>query len=155
VSDTAIRIAGPSDAPTLARLRRAWVQERDGEITDEDFEARFAQWYERGSGSRVTWLAQVRGEPVGLMSLTVFERMPRPGRDAGRWGYLGNAFVLAAYRNTGTLAKTFIPNGPRLSPSRTHLLIRHRASRVPLPPAAPPARGHIYRTTIYDRSVFD
>jgi GNAT superfamily N-acetyltransferase len=36
-----------------------------------------------------------------MMNLAVFERMPRPGRPPSRWGYLGNAFVLAAYRNRG------------------------------------------------------
>ncbi len=35
------------------------------------------------------------------MNLAVFERMPRPGRATGRWGYLGNAFVLAPYRDQG------------------------------------------------------
>jgi GNAT superfamily N-acetyltransferase len=101
VADTAIRIAARSDALALARLRRAFIEERDGEVPDGDFEARFTRWYESESG-RVTWLAEADGEPVGMMSLAVFERMPRPGRDAGRWGYLGNALVLAAYRNQGT-----------------------------------------------------
>jgi GNAT superfamily N-acetyltransferase len=36
-----------------------------------------------------------------MMNLAIFERMPRPGRDAGTWGYLANAFVLAPYRNQG------------------------------------------------------
>jgi GNAT superfamily N-acetyltransferase len=36
-----------------------------------------------------------------MMNLAIFERMPRPGRAPGRWGYLGNAFVLAAYRDQG------------------------------------------------------
>ena len=36
-----------------------------------------------------------------MMNLAVFERMPRPGRDAGTWGYLANAFVLEPYRNQG------------------------------------------------------
>jgi len=102
VADTVIRIAGPSDTLALARLRRAFIEERDGEVTDEDFEARFTRWYESESGHRVTWLAEAHGEPVAMMSLAVFERMPRPGRDAGRWGYLGNALVLAAHRNQGT-----------------------------------------------------
>ena len=31
--------------------------------------------------------------------------MPRPGRDAGTWGYLANAFVLAPYRNQGIGAR--------------------------------------------------
>ena len=88
--------------PALARLRRVFVEERDGEVTDEEFEARFARWFESESGRRVTWVAEARGEPVGMMSLAVFERMPRPGGDSGRWGYLGNALVLAAHRNQGT-----------------------------------------------------
>jgi GNAT superfamily N-acetyltransferase len=36
-----------------------------------------------------------------MVNLTVFERMPQPGRDPGSWGYLGNAFVLAAHRDRG------------------------------------------------------
>src|SRR5260370_5048805 len=47
------------------------------------------------------WLAQVGDRAVGMMNLAVFERMPRPGQAPSRWGYLGNAFVLSAYRNRG------------------------------------------------------
>ena len=36
-----------------------------------------------------------------MMNLAVFDRMPRPGREAGSWGYLSNAFVLCAYRSQG------------------------------------------------------
>jgi len=36
-----------------------------------------------------------------MMNLAIFERMPRPGRAPSRWGYLSNAFVLAAHRNQG------------------------------------------------------
>jgi GNAT superfamily N-acetyltransferase len=35
------------------------------------------------------------------MNLAIFERMPGPGFAPSRWGYLGNAFVLADYRNHG------------------------------------------------------
>jgi GNAT superfamily N-acetyltransferase len=35
------------------------------------------------------------------MNLAIFERMPRPGRETGTWGYLANAFVLGPYRNQG------------------------------------------------------
>jgi GNAT superfamily N-acetyltransferase len=101
VTEPVIRIAGPADTPALAALRRAWTAEQSGPADDEGFEARFRDWYERESARRVTWLAEVSGEPVGMMNLAVFERMPRSGRDAGAWGYLGNAFVLAAYRNQG------------------------------------------------------
>jgi GNAT superfamily N-acetyltransferase len=96
-----IRIAGAADAPALAALRRAWTAEQHGPVGDPEFEARFLDWYERESGHRVSWLAEVRGEMVGMVNLAVFERMPQPWREAGSWGYLANAFVLAAYRDQG------------------------------------------------------
>jgi GNAT superfamily N-acetyltransferase len=96
-----IRIAGAADAAALARLRRVWSVERNGEVADEEYEARFLDWYARHDGHRISWLAEVRGDAVGMMNLAVFERMPLPGRDAGTWGYLANAFVLAPYRDRG------------------------------------------------------
>jgi GNAT superfamily N-acetyltransferase len=36
-----------------------------------------------------------------MINLAIFERMPQPGRPPSHWGYLGNAFVLAGYRNQG------------------------------------------------------
>ena len=96
-----IRIAGAADSAALAALRRAWTAEQYGPVDDEGFEARFLDWYERESARRVAWLAEAAGEAVGMMNLAVFERMPQPGREAGSWGYLANAFVLAAYRNQG------------------------------------------------------
>jgi GNAT superfamily N-acetyltransferase len=96
-----IRVARAADAQVLAALRRAWTAEQHGPVDDEGFEARFLGWYERESAHRVSWLAEVCGEPVGMMNLAVFERMPQPGRDPGRWGYLANAFVLTAHRNQG------------------------------------------------------
>lgn len=101
VTEPVIRIAGLADTPALAALRGAWTADQSGPADDQGFEARFRDWYERESARRVTWLAEVSGEPVGMMNLAVFERMPRPGRDPGAWGYLGNAFVLAAYRDQG------------------------------------------------------
>jgi GNAT superfamily N-acetyltransferase len=101
VDSPLIRISGPADATALAALRRAWTAEQHGPVDDEGFEARFLDWYARESGRRVSWLAEVRGEMVGMMNLAVFDRMPQPGREAGSWGYLANAFVLAACRNQG------------------------------------------------------
>ena len=101
MSAPVIRIADAADAAALAALRRAWTAEQHGDVDDEGFESRFLDWYERESARRVSWLAEVRGETVGMMNLAVFSRMPQPGRDAGSWGYLGNAFVLAAYRGQG------------------------------------------------------
>jgi len=96
-----IRIARPADAPALAALRRAWTAEHHGDVDDDGFEARFLDWYEREAGRRLSWLAEVSGAPVGMMNLAVFDRMPQPGREAGTWGYLANAFILAAHRGQG------------------------------------------------------
>jgi GNAT superfamily N-acetyltransferase len=102
VSSPVIRIAGAADAPAIAALRRAWTTEQHGHVDDEGFEARFLDWYARESDRRVCWLAEVSGGCVGMMNLAVFDRMPQPGRPASSWGYLANAFVLAAYRSRGT-----------------------------------------------------
>jgi GNAT superfamily N-acetyltransferase len=94
-------MAGAADVRALAALRRAWTAEKGDDAADDGFEARFADWYEREAARRITWLAEVRGDVVGMLNLAIFERMPVPGRDAGTWGYLANAFVLSAYRNKG------------------------------------------------------
>jgi GNAT superfamily N-acetyltransferase len=97
-----IRIADSADGPAIAALRRTWTAEDGGDVADVGFEARFLDWYERESARRICWLGELSGEPVGMMNLAIFERMPRPGHhDAGTWGYLANAFVLAPYRNRG------------------------------------------------------
>lgn len=94
-------MAGATDAAALAALRRTWTEENAGNVADERFEARFIEWYERESARRLTWLAEIESQPVGMMNLSVFERMPRPGTEVGRWGYVGNAFVLAEHRDQG------------------------------------------------------
>jgi GNAT superfamily N-acetyltransferase len=100
-TEAVIRRADDRDLAAIARLRRESSVEQDGGGADPSFEERFSAWYERESSRRIMWLAEVDGRPVGAMNLSVFERMPRPGRAPSRWGYLGNAFVLAAYRNQG------------------------------------------------------
>jgi GNAT superfamily N-acetyltransferase len=96
-----IRRAWTADVPALAELRRVSAYERCPEREDEDYEERFASWCERESSRRLTWLAEDDGVAVGMMNVVVFERMPRPGPDPGRWGYLANAYVRPAYRNQG------------------------------------------------------
>jgi GNAT superfamily N-acetyltransferase len=99
-----IRLAADTSADvlTLSELRRKSALEiRPGSDDDAGFQERFAAWHERESDRRLTWLAEASGQAVGLMNLAVFERMPRPGSDPGRWGYLANAYVLPGYRNRG------------------------------------------------------
>ena len=92
-----VRLAGPDDVPALARLRAAWT----ADVADDAFEAEFAQWWADEAGRRTIWLAEVDGAPVGMLTVAEFRRMPRPGRPAGCWGYVGNVFVLEEHRNRG------------------------------------------------------
>ena len=39
-----------------------------------------------------------------MVNLTLFDRMPVPGRESGVWGYLGNMFVLEHHRRKGVAA---------------------------------------------------
>lgn len=96
-----IRLATAADGRALAALRRSWTAEDHGDTEDDGFEARLLDWWERESARRLGWLAEVAGQPAGMMNLAIFERMPRPGRDVGTWGYLANAFVLGPQRNQG------------------------------------------------------
>ena len=133
-----IRIAGAADGPALAALRRAWTAEwnpGDDGADDPGFEARFLDWYEREAARRVTWLAEVSGEPAGMVNLTLFERMPQPGRDPGSWGDLGDAYVLPAHRDQGI--------GSRLLRALLDYTHGHRYVRVVLNPSQ--RSGPFYR----------
>ena len=99
--DAVIRRAESADLAAIVQLRREWTREEAGEIEDPDFEENLAAWFGREWSRRIMWLAEEGGRPVGMMNLAIYERMPRPGRALSRWGYLGNVFVLAAYRNRG------------------------------------------------------
>ncbi|MET9628503.1 GNAT family N-acetyltransferase [Lentzea sp. NPDC006480] len=97
-----IRQTDERDTAALAALRRAWSEEQAGHPLDDDlFEEDFAQWYAVEAPRRATFVAELDGKAIGMMNLALFERMPKPGRPASRWAYLGNAFVLAAHRNRG------------------------------------------------------
>jgi GNAT superfamily N-acetyltransferase len=101
MTQTVIRQATDADLAAIARLRREWTQEQEGECGDSAFEDRLVAWFARESSGRIIWLAEADGRPVGMMNLVIFERMPRPGRAPSCWGYLGNAFVVAPFRNRG------------------------------------------------------
>ena len=100
--DVEVRLVGPEEVGLVAALRRAWTEEQLGEVLDDPaYAGRFADWWAAETGRRLLWVASVAGTPVGMLNVTVFERMPRPDRPPSRWGYLGNAFVLRAHRNAG------------------------------------------------------
>ena len=86
-------------------MRAAWTHENvgvDADPTgDASYVAAFERWWARERDARLTWLAEVGAEPVGMLNMLVFTRMPRPGRLRSQWGYVANAFVLAEHRNQG------------------------------------------------------
>ena len=123
-----IRLATRSDVPALAALRRAWVEElAGGEVEDAAYEQEFAYWFDREQHQRVTWLALDGEQPVGMLNLLVFTRMPRPGRLVSRWGYLANFFVLGTHRGAGI--------GTRLLDECVAHADRHDFARIVLSPS--------------------
>ena len=101
MTDAVIRRAEHADLAAIVELRREWTREEHGDIADPDFDEHLAAWFARELPRRIMWMAEEGDRPVGMMNLAVYERMPRPGRALSRWGYLGNVFILAAYRNRG------------------------------------------------------
>jgi GNAT superfamily N-acetyltransferase len=98
---TTARVATAADVPVLAQLRDAWTTEIDPGADDAAFAGRFSSWMDEERGRRTFWIARDGGRPVGMVNLLVVERMPRPRNPSGRWGYLGNLFVLPRHRRSG------------------------------------------------------
>lgn len=97
-----IRQTDERDISALAQLRRQWSEEQAGRpLEDNGFDEQFAQWYSAETSRRTTFLAEIDSNAIGMVNIAFFERMPRPGQPASRWGYLGNAFVLAEHRSQG------------------------------------------------------
>jgi GNAT superfamily N-acetyltransferase len=127
--DVTIRRATPADAPALARLRRLWTEEdAGGPIADDRFEERFGAWLSSEAGRRLFWLAERAGAPVGTLNMLMYRRMPRPGRDAHGWGYIGNAFVVRELRDRGV--------GRLLLDAAIDLARAERFDRIVLHPSA-------------------
>jgi len=86
----------------LAALRQGWVEENAGSpIDDPAYAESFRQWWSRERDRRLAWLARIDGAAVGMLSMAVFDRMPKPGSPPSRWGYLSNVFVLPGHRDGG------------------------------------------------------
>lgn len=83
-------------------LRRAWTEETHGApIDDPDYSDNFATWWDGEAGHRETWLADLDGVTVGMLSLMIANRRPRPGQPLSRWGYLASLYVLPHARGVG------------------------------------------------------
>ncbi|GAB3446816.1 GNAT family N-acetyltransferase [Phycicoccus ginsengisoli] len=89
----------------VARMRTDWTVAQGGS-PDAGFEDELRDWWARESRHRRAWVAvpEDRDGPraaVGMANLMVFERMPRPGREAGRWAYVANVWVDPGHRSRG------------------------------------------------------
>lgn len=96
-----IKLANKDDGFKIATLRRTWTDELGIGTTDDSFDSRFDLWFNSQAESRLFWLAEQDGVPIGMVNLLIFDRMPRPGVEAGRWGYLANMYVTPSHRGAG------------------------------------------------------
>lgn len=95
-----VAVADGYDTDSLADLRASWNAGGDVQA-DPFFKATFRTWFEKEAGARRFWLAFCEGEPIGMVNLLVFNRMPSADRSSGGWGYLGNMFVRESFRSDG------------------------------------------------------
>jgi GNAT superfamily N-acetyltransferase len=136
-ADLVIRVADQADVAALAELRALWSADTE---PDRSFSERMASWMAAEGDRRTTWLAAVVDRPVGMASLFEYRRMPKPGREDSRWGYIGNVFVREDSRNRGIgsalLAEVIAAAEERayarlvVSPSAEALSLYHRAGFV-------------------------
>jgi len=107
VPPVTVRVADDRDLPALARLRRDWTTERTGgPVEDDGFDRSFAAWWRTELPRRTFWVAEAGTDRsgytvVGSLNVVEIGNMPRPGARPGRWGYVGNAFVVASYSDRG------------------------------------------------------
>ena len=127
------RLAGDGDTDAVRALRQAWTEEdRGAPIDDPGFDATFATWWEAERGRRRCWLAEVEGEVVGMVSVVVMSRMPRPGAATSSWGYVHNMYVLPAHRDAGIGAHLMAAAIDGCRADRfEHLTLHPRARAVP------------------------
>ena len=94
-------LVGPEAEPLVA-LRRAWVEERHGgPVDDPAFEDRLRAWLADEASHRLAWVAWDGEEPIGMVNLLDYRRMPAPGGPSGGWGYIGQTFVVVHRRSAG------------------------------------------------------
>lgn len=98
-----IRPAVPDDAYTLARMRHEMWDEMDPDRpAGPDYRERlFVYWYETiAAGTTLAWLAEVDGQPVGMVALLLHFHPPLPTTERRR-GYVTAVYVVPAHRRQG------------------------------------------------------
>ncbi len=100
-----IRLAVPSDARALARLRYAFRAAEARPVEDEEaFVARCTAWMapRLASGPWRCWAAEAEGEIEGCLWLQLIEKVPNPGAELENHGYITSVYVRPAARGVGT-----------------------------------------------------
>ena len=102
-AEISIRVADDDDVAVIARLRRTWNEENaGGPVDDAGFETAFHAWWDAERPTRTFFVVEVAGDAVGMANVKQYDRMPvAGGANRLRWGYVGNVFVRAEYRNAG------------------------------------------------------
>lgn len=93
-----IRRVKAFDAREIAELRARWTT---GEEPDWLFISSIRTWLETEGEPRITLMASVHDQPVGMISLLEYRGMPVPGARSSRWGYLDHLFVTEDSRHQG------------------------------------------------------
>jgi len=100
-----IRMAGPTDAPALARLRYEFRACHTPATEDEaDFLARCGAWMSaRLAPGRNwhCWVVEEGGRFVGTIWLQIIEKIPNPGAETENHGYISNLYVEPSRRGVG------------------------------------------------------
>lgn len=99
----AVRLADSGDIAAVAGARARWREQ----AADAGFVAEFEQWWAETEDRRRTWIASGPVGVIGMVSMTVFTRMPSPGEPAKQWAYVGQVWVDPAYRRMG-IARTMM-----------------------------------------------
>ena len=95
-------IAERISVPSPRRRNDGWSEENaGGPIDDDGFDETFSAWWDAERATRTFFVVDVDGSAVGMANIKRYDRMPVAGRPSGgRWGYVGNVFVLPEHRNS-------------------------------------------------------
>jgi GNAT superfamily N-acetyltransferase len=122
-----------ADRRALAAIRRWWREEDlGGPIDDPGYEDRAVAWLEANASHRLGWLAELDGEPVGMLTMIIADRMPTPGEPPSGWGYVHHFVVDPSHRSQGigkALMDAAVEEGRRRGWSQ--LLLHPRERSVP------------------------
>ncbi|MGH7498700.1 MAG: GNAT family N-acetyltransferase [Gemmatimonadales bacterium] len=98
-------MAGPADAPALARLRYDFRAGLHPTVEDEQhFVERCAPWMAERLASRGIWrcwMAEESRVPLGTVWLQLLEKIPNPVGEAELYGYVTSLYVRADRRGAG------------------------------------------------------